>query len=177
MEREPGPGGPIDTARTGAPTLPSLPSVRTLHPQPGPADPVPTDAGTPFAPPTGDASPAPVSFAIPPLSPEATSGTAAPARKKRRRRRWIPIVVLLAVVGAILGVVLLLTSGGSEPAEPSDVVPVEPEPVDDRSDSPLVAPIHDAEDVMEIVNDNGAEEELLGQLGLDAEGNPLPVED
>lgn len=86
----------------------------------------------------------------------------------------MPVALLILVAAAAAAVVVVVTSGSGsdEPAEvPTDESVV---PAVESSDSPLVAPIDDATDVVGRINDNGAETELLQELGLDPEGNPLP---
>ena len=60
--------------------------------------------------------------------------------------------------------------------EPVVEAPVGPPPADGSGadGDPDVAPIGDALDVVEMINDNRAEAELLEDLGLDPSGNPLP---
>ena len=185
MENEPVLTPAPTAAATGVPTLPS-PSPTPI-PTPTPMEQASADPGTPLAPPSAHEQPVPVAFAIPSLATRATLGAGGPRASRstpRTGRRTWPIVVLLAAVAtAAAAVVFVLASGDSSSEDPAPdtpatvETPAEAPSGEGTNDSPLVAPINDAEDVVDQINDNGAEEELLGELGLDPAGNSLPTED
>jgi hypothetical protein len=174
----PAPGSaPVSTApMVPTPTAFAMPSdARVDLPAPSAASPLTApslpDAAAPTLPPVGAAAPpAPAVDDQGVPEPQASfveDPPDSPAKTKNSRAGKLFPLLLVVGAGALIFVGFTSMSddssdGAGEPA-PVTVAPV--------ATSPLVAPINDAEAVVDQINENTVEEEVLDELGLDARGD------
>lgn len=155
------------------PALPGLPTPGDVAP--------PAPTLTPAAPapvltiePVPAPAPAPVGAGLPPIDEET------PSSPKRRTPVGLLVALFAVAVVGIAGFFVL--SGGNSSGDESDAPAVTrpaPNPaaaVDSEPETAIGQILDDANDVVGDVNANAQEEELLGELGLDATGNPVVVQ-